>query len=115
MNTTCLTLELGVPKVAGTTEEPPGAPAAVMPLLASTTALMRARSAHDARKSMDCTVPLSRLPMYEGLLPLWFPVVGSISTPLAPAPKPLALVTQRRAPSPLTATADGYQPVGSRP
>lgn len=40
---------------------------------------------------------------------------GPTSTPFSPAPRPLALAMKSRLPSPLTATADGYHPVGIRP
>src|SRR5438034_3790436 len=113
MNTTCLTCFDGPsPYARGMTEdEAAGAVAvAVNPLLASTVLLKRGKLAHTASRSMAWTVPCRRLPMYEALVP---DSLDSTSMPFGPAPRPLALATNSRLPSPLSATADGYQPVGS--
>src|SRR5437588_11222668 len=113
MNTTCLICFDGLsPYARGMTEDEAAGGVEVNPLLASTVLLKRGKLAHTASRSIAWTVPNRRLPMYEALVPSW---LASTSTPFGPAPRPLALATNSRFPSPLRATAEGYQPVGSRP
>src|SRR5581483_2984244 len=118
MNTMCLIfLDGPAPNAGGSTSAPTvdGAADDVKPLSRSTASVIVATlSPHTSDRSIDWSVPRSRLPMYDGLLPPWLSVGFSTSTPFSPAPRPLALATYSRFPSGVATTADGYHPVGIR-